>query len=39
VSLGGTKAIPITGNILSGFMELWDVYQADQKYQACITGH
>lgn len=38
-SLGGTKAIPIVGNILSVGTGLWDGYHAYQKFQACMAGH
>ena len=39
VSLEGTKAIPIVGNVVSGLTGLYDGYQAYQKYQACMAGH
>lgn len=37
LALGGTKAIPVVGNILSGATLLWDGYQAYQAYQACMA--
>ena len=39
VSLEGTKAIPIIGNIVSAGTLAWDGYQAYQKYQSCMAGH
>jgi hypothetical protein len=39
VSLEGTKAIPIVGNVVSGLTGLWDGYQAYQTYQSCMAGH
>jgi len=38
VTLGGTKAIPIAGNILSGATGLWDAYGAYKAYQSCMSS-
>ena len=37
-ALGGTEAIPIAGNIVSGLTGLWDSYQAILKFQSCMAG-
>jgi RHS repeat-associated protein len=39
VSLGGTKAIPIVGNVVSVATLVWDGYQAYNTYRSCIAGH
>jgi RHS repeat-associated protein len=36
VSLGGTKAIPVVGNLLSVGTLGWDAYQAYKLYKACM---
>jgi hypothetical protein len=38
VALGGTKAIPIVGNVLSGATGLWDAYGAYKAYQSCMAS-
>ena len=38
MSLGGTKAIPIVGNVLSGATGIYDVYRFNQVVQACIAA-
>ncbi len=35
---GGTKAIPVAGNIVSGLTGLYDSYQAYRTYQQCMAG-
>jgi hypothetical protein len=37
-ALGGTKAIPIVGNVFSGLTGLYDIYGAFKTYQQCIAG-
>jgi RHS repeat-associated protein len=39
MSLGGTKAIPVVGNIVSIATLGWDAYQAYKKYQSCMAGN
>ena len=39
VSLEGTKAIPIVGNVISVLTLGWDGYQASKTYQSCMGGH
>ena len=37
-TLGGTKAIPIVGNVVSGLTGLYDIYGAYKAYQKCMTS-
>jgi hypothetical protein len=38
IALGGTKAIPVAGNIVSGLTGFSDSYQAYKTYQQCMAG-
>jgi hypothetical protein len=38
VTLGGTKAIPIVGNVVSGVTGLYDIYGAGKAYQSCMSS-
>jgi hypothetical protein len=38
IALGGTKAIPVAGNIVSGLTGLYDAYGAVQVYHQCVAG-
>lgn len=37
-ALGGTKAIPIVGNVISGLTGLYDIYGAYKAYQRCVAS-
>ena len=38
LALGGTEAIPVVGNVLSGLTGLYDIYQGVKTYQQCMAG-
>jgi len=38
VTLGGTKAIPIVGNVVSGLTGLYDIYGAYKAYHSCMSS-
>ena len=38
LSLGGTKAIPLVGNVLSGATGIYDIYRFTEVVQACIAA-
>jgi RHS repeat-associated protein len=38
MSVGGTKAIPIVGNVLSGATGVYDIYHFNKVVQACIVA-
>jgi hypothetical protein len=38
VALGGAKAVPIAGNILSVVTGLWDTFGAYKAYQSCMAS-
>lgn len=39
VSVGGTKALPIVGNVVSVLTGAWDAYQAYEIYLSCMAGN
>jgi RHS repeat-associated protein len=39
VSVGGTQALPIVGNVASVLTAAWDAYYAYQIYQSCMAGN
>ena len=36
--LGGTKALPVVGNVVSGLTGLYDIYGAYKTYQSCMSS-
>lgn len=38
-SLGGTKVIPVVGNVISGLTGLYDIYGGVKAFQGCRAGN
>ncbi len=38
-AVGGTKALPVVGNVVSGVTALWDSYEAYEIYEKCLEGN